>query len=424
LYLNEAQMVAWWAFLSLGALATLADFGFSPAVTRAYSIFWAGSPTYTRKGIHRVDGAEGTPNLPGLARLHGTVRRLYAYISILLFAMMAAGGTAYLLTGPLKEASSAEWSAWGMYVAVACYNLRMSYWEQAATGINQVRLVQISNMAGGIVYVLCGCLLLWAGAGLLSMAAANGLRVLVARAICRHACLKQLGPLPVQKVDAALFGEILPNAARFGMMSVGGYLLNHGVVLIGLQYLNPGDGQALGLTQQLSRFAVNIACLLLQVKWPQLTMMRTQNQLDRMSRIFARRFFYTMASLFCMYAVLYGLGDTLLSLLGSDKRLLPSGPLLLYLIYVFWQNGYVMFGLLVFTDNQTPFHWVALSTGLAGMVFCLLLTPRFGLWGLLAAPFIAESLFSCWYTLWLGFKCQTLSVRQFLREMFRSPLHG
>jgi O-antigen/teichoic acid export membrane protein len=152
-------------------------------------------------------------------------------------------------------------------------------------------------------------------------------------------------------------------------------------------------------------------------------MMRTRNQLDGMSRIFARRFFYTMISLFCMYAVLYGFGDTLLMLLGSDKRLLPSGPLLLYLIYVFWQNGYVMFGSLVLTDNQTPFHWVALCTGLAGIGLCFLLTPRYGIWGLLAAPFIAESLFSCWYTFWLGFRCQTLGFRQFILEMFRSPLH-
>ena len=72
-----------------------------------------------------------------------------------------------------------------------------------------------------------------------------------------------------------------------------------------------------------------------------------------------------------------------------------------------------------FTENVVPFFKISIFTGLAACALSLAMTPLFGLWGLLIAPLIAESVYSSWFTVRRGFQGQPLAPRQFVFAAIR-----
>jgi len=410
-------MGVWWIFLSLGALSYLADFGFAPAITRVYSFLWGGAEDFETEGLRPVS-QHGRPNLPRIHQLHVTVAHLYALLAALVTITLAIAGT--LLLWPkmrLIENASFGWMAWVLFVAVTGLNLKTSYWLSAAQGINQVREVQASNLWGGLVYLAVGSVLLLLGLKLLALAVAVATRALVTRWICMRAFSKatkfdrdkRLAP------DNAMLKRLWPNAKKFGIMSVGSYCITQGLILIGSQFLPLNILASLGLTQQIGIFLTSIASLWLQVKWPEITILRTQGRTKEMSILFAKRLSLTVASFVVMAIVVIVLGNELLRWKGTQTQLLPFVPLTYYLAYLGFQMSYGAFGTLAMTENVIPFYRIAIGTGIATTLLSILMTSQWQLWGLLLAPLICEAAYSAWFTIWRGFIGQPLRVGEFLR---------
>jgi hypothetical protein len=122
-----------------------------------------------------------------------------------------------------------------------------------------------------------------------------------------------------------------------------------------------------------------------------------------------------MVSFVTLAVIVFVAGNALLEWKGSHTRLLPPSYLAFYLIYLTQQIFYVQFGFLIFTENVVPLFKISLFTGAASCVLGLGATPLFGLWGLLLAPLIAETICSNWYTVWRGFQGQPLAPGQFTR---------
>ncbi len=135
--------------------------------------------------------------------------------------------------------------------------------------------------------------------------------------------------------------------------------------------------------------------------------------------VFARRLALVMLSFIGMALIVFFAGNTLLAWKGTDKRLLAAPYLVFYLVNLAQELFYVQFGMLAFTENVVPFFKIGLYTGLAVIAVSLILTPLFGLWGLLAAPFIAEMAGNTWFTVRRGFQGQPLTPRQFVLAAIR-----
>jgi O-antigen/teichoic acid export membrane protein len=424
LRLPPAELAIWIVFLSLGALANLADFGFGPAVMRVYSIFWAGAEDYETVGI-RARTESGEPNLAGIRRLHATVAFLYHRVAAAATAVLALGGTLYLL--PDLRAASPPWHLWSIwigYLLVIGYSLATSYWSLSCQGINQVRQFQISNVCGGLAYLLVGATLLLIGWGLLALVIATAVRSILSRWICRvsyhHAVPGSEGvPVPM---DRSLLKRLWPNAREFGIMSLGAYLVSNSSILLSKKYLPDEITASLGVTQQIGVFAVNLAALWLTIKWPQITILRAQGKSADASRLFARRFALTMVTLVALAAVVILVGNPILAWKGTRTQLLPTLMLAFYMGYLVFQTFYVMFGLFTFTENTNPFFRYAIGTGVATMGLSFWWVPVWGLWGLLWAPLLAEATINAGFTVWRGFKGQPLSLPQFIQAALRGRL--
>ncbi len=209
--------------------------------------------------------------------------------------------------------------------------------------------------------------------------------------------------------------RLWPNAKKFGIMSIGSYCITQGLILIGSQLLSLNILASLGLTQQIGIFISSIASLWLQVKWPEITILRTQGRSRAISVLFARRLVLSIVSFVVIGGIVILFGNELLQWKGTQTRLLPLAPLTYYLAYLAFQMTYGAFGMLAMTENVIPFYRIAISTGIATVLASVIMTYHWHLWGLLLAPLICEAAYSAWFTIWRGFVSQPLTVREFFR---------
>jgi O-antigen/teichoic acid export membrane protein len=422
--LPTAELAVWWVFCALGNFANLADFGFGQVITRVYSYLWAGAEDFDAEGL-RPPPQSREPNLPRIRQLSETIRSFYLYLSLGASLVLAIVGTLVLL----KPSSAVvdhrlAWIAWAGYLLTVTYNLGASRWLLACQGLGKVREMQASYLWSGLAYVAAAAMLLLAGWGLMALVVANLLRAVIIREYCR---IVYYVAVPKEqhietKPDREMLRRLWPNAAKFGMILVGGFLLANGSVLISSHFLGEQITASFGLTAQIGAFLTGFASLWLSVKWPQLTMLRTQGRLEEMSVLFARRLALTMIT-FALLAVLVVLaGNQLLQWKGTHTRLLATPALTFYFGYLAIQLFYVQFGCLAFTENVVPFFKIAIFTGLGMLALSLFMTRTFGLWGMLVAPPIAECVYSAWFTVRRGFRGQCLRPGEFVRAAFSGQI--
>ena len=416
--LTPSELALWWVFLTLSLIANFADFGFGQVVTRIYSFLWAGADDFDVEGL-RSPPENRQPNLVGIRKFHAAVNRLYLWIACIGMVLLVVAGTPFLIR-PIAEVanSSLAWTSWALFVLVVGISLSTSQWGLACQGINQVKPLQTSNLISGLMYVLVAAALLLMGWGLLAMVAAIGLRALIGRQLCRCAYLAAVGEdrVPLDKEELRrVMRRIWPNARKFGGIMIAGFLVYHANVLICSHYLGPEATASYGLTVQIGNFIIACSGLWLAVKWPQITILRTQGQLEEMAVLFARRLTLTIATFVALAVLFVIFGNMLLEWKGTQTRFLDTPLLLLYLLHIGQQHFYVQFGSLAFTENVVPFVKLSLWTGVALIALSVVLVHYMGMWGLLLAPLISTVAASTWYITRRGFQGQPLKVRQFLR---------
>lgn len=122
---------------------------------------------------------------------------------------------------------------------------------------------------------------------------------------------------------------------------------------------------------------MSLSTLWVSTQWPHITILRTQGRLREVGALFARRFGLMIATLVVLTLAVAVTGN--------------------------------------------PLFRVALITGFATLVLSLVLTPVWGLWGLLLAPLFVEASFTSWVSVRRGFQGQPLSVSEFVRAALSRP---
>jgi hypothetical protein len=218
-------------------------------------------------------------------------------------------------------------------------------------------------------------------------------------------------------VDYGIIKRLWPSARRFGVAFIGAYLIAYGNIYIGSIYLDTKQMASFGLTAQVGLFTVNLASLWLSIKWPEITILRTQGREQEMARLFARRLGLMVGSFIFLAVAVLTTGNLLLAWKGTQTRLLESQYLLFFFLYLLIQTVYGAFGSLTCTANVMPFHRIALLTGLGSVTLSMLFAPLWGLWGMLIGPPLAELAGNLWFYCWKGFRSQPLTLGQLLRAM-------
>ena len=424
---TPSELALWWMFVALGAAATLADFGFGRALTRVYSYLWAGADDFDTEGLRSP--TQSGPNLPRLRQLHRTAGFLYRRVAWLALVALGVGGTA-LLWRPAQSSPDEYkvWLAWAAFLLAVIYGVGTSHWSLACQGVNRVRDVHRALLWSSVVYVLTAAFLLTTGYGLLALVLATALRVIVARSLVAAAYHRAVLAAPGDGCgpDRSMLKRLWPNAWKFGLASIGGYMVIHSGVLVSARLLSDEITASYGLTNQIGLMLISWSGLWLTVKWPEVSILRAQGRLDEMSRMFARRLAWVMATFTVLALAVLLFGNRLLTWKGVHTGLLPAGYLAVYLLHMCQLQFSSQFGALRLTQNAPPFYIVSFSAGLVLLVLSLVMTTTYGLWGLILAPLLVTVSVG-WYGVWRGFRSQTLTVRGVVRAAVSAgssvPLH-
>jgi len=419
----------WYVFLSLQSIATLFDLGFSPAVTRAAGYLWAGADGLKKFGVARAEfkkTAASEPNYDLLNRLIATMRVYYRALGLAsgLIILVAGGAWVWIKTQGFPDATSFR-LAYGAFAFGGFLNVTGDLWPALLSGINGIRAAQKIVLGSSIINFVVTIVGLIAHLDIWALVFATVAAGLFLRWAGRVAFFSIAGQKvhPHERPQFNLLSSLWPTAWRSGLVSVGAFLVVSANTLICSAFLNLRLTASYGLSLSLIAMLTYVSSTFAQIKFPIINQLRAAGEMNQIVEVWIQRI---RLSLLCyMIGALFLLlvGNRALELIGSKTMLLPTGQLALALLIFGLEMHHSLYAGLVISENQNPFVAPSLISGGATVVLSLIMTPRFGIWGMLLAQGITQACFNNWWPVYRAIRGLGLSWSDYWRRYVRSPIH-
>jgi O-antigen/teichoic acid export membrane protein len=228
--------------------------------------------------------------------------------------------------------------------------------------------------------------------------------------------MSALPGLPSARFHREIFSAIWPNAWRMGLVSLGAFLAVSANTLVCGAFLGLKTTASYGVSFQLLSLLGSLSGVWVQVKMPMFNQLRLLNQNEEIVRIFVSRMrLFILSYLAGTLAVLF-LAPMALQMIGSKTPLLSFGPLALFALIKFLEMHQWLYAQLVLSENYNPFLKPALISGAATVVLAVVLTPKFGVWGLLISEGVVQTCYDNWW-------CVLRALRGLKLNPYRYFLH-
>jgi len=399
------ELGLWYVFLSLGSLAALMDLGFAHTATRSAGYLWAGSSVLLPFGIAdpqiETDPTGGVshspPNLSILANLVASLRVYYLAVGGLMLLLMTTAGSAWIWhkSAGLANASSIR-LAFIAYAIGVSLGFANSLWPSLLAGINAVKEARQITAACFLAYFCLTVAGLLAGWGIWALVMGTFVAGLAERFIGRTVFYR-LVPLSFGKFDLSMLRVLWPNAWRTAAVGLGAFMVFQANILICSAFLDLRTTASYGLSLQAVALLVGLSDIWVRVRLPAINHLRARGRTERIPAFFRPRIMLALVTFGVGAAVLLLLGRPLLELLNARTQLLPTALLATLLLIQLLEMHHSLYGELVYSENVNPFVKPALISGLAIVILSVLLTPRFGVWGMLLASGLVQLCFNNWW---------------------------
>ena len=386
-FLSKEEVGLNYVMLTVGAMVSLFDFGFTPQFGRNFAYIFSGAKDLVKEGLQEAVGDETDYRL--LRILIDVARRVYSRISIIVLLLMLTAGTVYIrhVTDGFTLVRNSL-IIWIIYSISTFFNLFYTYYSSLLVGKGMVMESKKAMMASRITYIVLAVGFIYAGMGLLGVVLANliapfVLRFMSYRYFFTPEMKANLAPYHAEREDLShYFGIIWHNARKIGLVMIGTYGINRfGMFLAGL-FLTLEEVGSYGLMMQLVNVTVSLAANYFYVSEPQFALFRVRGETQRL----LKRFALTMNVFYLVFAVgtlfLIFACPPLLELIKSQS-VLPGWPVLLvYSIVILLEQNHSLFSSIIVVGNEVPYVKPALLSGLA-IVIGSYLSLRFTAWGIM-----------------------------------------
>lgn len=406
--LPAEELGLWGVFLALTSLFNQLDLGFAQNVTRAAGFAWAGATKLLPFGVAKPEpAAQGKPNYALLADLVATMGQYYRWVGLIAFGLGLTLGEGWIAHKSAQLANSTSLrAAWVVYAIGLLVNFWGGYWMALLNGINHVRHAQQAILAGQIANYLIGITGLILGFGIWSLVAGSLVSGIIIRISTRFIFQRFIAKtiLAQGRVHWELIKVLWPNSWRLGAVGLGAYLILQANTLIGSALLDLKQLGSYTLTLTAVSMLTQFSCVWVQVKLPLINVLRARGETAAVATLFADRVRLYLGTFSVGAVGLVFLGPTLLKWIDSQTSLLPTGALLLLLAIYLAEQHHGSFASLVLSENLNPFLLPALLSGGMIVALSLMLTPRYGYWGMLAAQGLVQLSFNNWWVVWRGLR--------------------
>ena len=395
----------WTIFTSVTLITGILDFGFNQSFARNISYVFSGVRSLKRNGHEYVADAENEKiDYALLKNTIGAMRYFYSRMALILFVFLAVGGTFYMYSlmqnygGDVREI----YVAWAIVCIVNSYNLYTLYYDSLLSGRGLIKRKNQIVLIGNISYLSLAVVLLLCRLGLVAIVSAQLVSVLIIREMSRRSFYSTDIKNGLSNVAEGEYKSVLkaivPNAVKLGLASVGGFLTFRLSTFVGPMYISLSDMASFGITLQLLSVVSSLALLYTNVYLPKVFQWRVENNITQVRRTFRLSMLLVFIAFISGGLLISLLGNWALDVLGSDTQLLAGGLLAFLVLHYYLETNMVNATEYLLAKNEVPFYKRYLVSGVVTVILLFVFVGYLGLgvWGIIAAPMISQSILQYW----------------------------
>lgn len=403
-YLNDDMLGLWYVFASIGAIATLFDFGFAVTFARNITYCWSGAKKLKKEDVAFTQNSE--PDFVLMKSVLSTCKIIYGLLSVAALILLLSIGTAYISYVSREIEGPVPIIAWIIYAIAAFLNLYYGYFASFLRGVGAVDQVNKNTVCARGIQIVLTVFLLAMGTGIIGACVAYLIYGTVFRLLGKHHFYKyhRIGEKLAQVTEKVskqdlkdLFHVVWHNAWRDGVISIANYFCNQASTVVCSMYLPLSQTGIYSLGIQIASAIAQIAGTMYNAYQPELQSAYVNGDSGKMRRMMS------MIVMSFVYLFLLGtltftvVGLPLLRIIKSNTIIAPS-VLLLVCLYQFmlkFRNCYTSY--FSCTNRIIYVNGFIVSAVLnVGLSFLMIGPLQSGIWGLIAAQIISQAVYNIW----------------------------
>ena len=419
IFLDENTLGLWYVFASIGAIATLFDFGFGVTFARNVTYAWAGARELKKEGAELAINSE--PDYRLMKKVLKTCKIIYGIIAGSALLLLLTLGTGYVIFVSREINGYTYIIAWIIYAVAVFLNLYYGYYASFLRGVGNVAQANKNTVWARLLQIILMVVLLFMKFGLIGACVAYLAYGTLFRLLGKHYFYKYKGiGENLSKVKYEPSGDeikemisiVWHNAWRDGAISLCNYCCNQVSTLICSAYLSLAETGTYSIGVQIASAIATIAGTLYNTYQPELQVAYISADKDKMRK--------TMSMIVVSFVYLFFLGTASFCVIGIPflKLIKPSAvvsiPILIGLcVYQFilkYRNCYTSY--FSCTNRIIYVGGFTISAILCvGLSFVAIGPLNMGIWGLISAQIISQAVYNLWKWPSLGHKELGLSIK-------------
>lgn len=422
IFLDENTLGLWYVFASIGAIATLFDFGFGVTFARNVTYAWAGARELKKEGAELAINSE--PDYRLMKKVLKTCKIIYGIIAGSALLLLLTLGTGYVIFVSREINGYTYIIAWIIYAVAVFLNLYYGYYASFLRGVGNVAQANKNTVWARLLQIILMVVLLFMKFGLIGACVAYLAYGTLFRLLGKHYFYKYKGiGENLSKVKYEPSGDeikemisiVWHNAWRDGAISLCNYCCNQVSTLICSAYLSLAETGTYSIGVQIASAIAAIAGTLYNTYQPELQVAYISADKDKMRK--------TMSMIVVSFVYLFFLGTASFCVIGIPflKLIKPSAvvsiPILIGLcVYQFilkYRNCYTSY--FSCTNRIIYVGGFTISAILCvGLSFVAIGPLNMGIWGLISAQIISQAVYNLWKWPSLGHKELGLSIKDMI----------
>ena len=422
IFLDENTLGLWYVFASIGAIATLFDFGFGVTFARNVTYAWAGARELKKEGAELAINSE--PDYRLMKKVLKTCKIIYGIIAGSALLLLLTLGTGYVIFVSREINGYTYIIAWIIYAVAVFLNLYYGYYASFLRGVGNVAQANKNTVWARLLQIILMVVLLFMKFGLIGACVAYLAYGTLFRLLGKHYFYKYKGiGENLSKVKYEPSGDeikemisiVWHNAWRDGAISLCNYCCNQVSTLICSAYLSLAETGTYSIGVQIASAIATIAGTLYNTYQPELQVAYISADKDKMRK--------TMSMIVVSFVYLFFLGTASFCVIGIPflklikRSAVVSIPILIGLcVYQFilkYRNCYTSY--FSCTNRIIYVGGFTISAILCvGLSFVAIGPLNMGIWGLISAQIISQAVYNLWKWPSLGHKELGLSIKDMI----------
>ncbi len=405
-YLDQNALGLWQVFSSIGSIAILLDFGFSPTLARSIAYIWSGASDLKKTGGYVVASSK-EPNYDMLSKVLKVCQRIYLVISLFALLLLSTIGTVYILHITKDFTSHRHLIAWTIYLLAVFINLYFYYCSAALIGIGQVGNNNKAKFYASIVQIVACFILCVLQFGIIAPCFAYLLFGLFFRGLARRCFystnnLKEKLHQLVHQVEASeikrIFLVIWHNAWRDGLVVFSMFLIGQANTIICSLFYSLQQTAMYSLSLQFVQGIGIVSGVAYATFQPKMQAAFIRQDITETKRLVSFSVVTYCITFFVSFITLIAIGIPFLELV--NRRYVFDIPLLLGIgLYIFLQKRFIMYCSFISNTNKVPYVKPFILSGFFSVLLSIVFSKclSIGIWGLVLGQFLSQSVYNNWH---------------------------